>query len=184
MERGHRRLQVALDQIVPWQNADLAALEQQLNRLEAACSENRKKIGTTSLENLRKKGEKGVFACSAGSDRLALLPDRTVWGCDIFHTLLGHDTGNPDYARYCFGNLDEFLSMSERMRASIAARYSELRQDLFLTETKELCALCADLERCAVCPAAAALATGIPGMIPSWTCRIQKITRAASAGFT
>lgn len=182
MKQGHRRLRYSLDRNVRWGKKDLDALERQLARLAGLCLGQRRETGRMPLENFARQGRRGVFACFAGRDRLALLPDRSVWGCEIFHTLLGHDPRNPDQARYRFGSLDEFISMPDRARASVSANYAELRQDYFFTEKKELCGLCADLERCAVCPATAALTTGTPGVLPSWICRVQGITRRAAAG--
>lgn len=180
LSQGHSHLQYSLDMCVPWENADLAALEKQLDRLMTICMKYRQKNGKMPLENFRGNGKRGIFACFAGRDRLALLPDRSVWGCYLFYDLLGHDPAHPDYARYCFGNLEEFLSAPAKALARQVANYAELRQDYFFSEKKELCGLCADLERCTVCPVVAALATGTLAVIPSWTCRIKKITRAAA----
>jgi len=179
LRRGHTRLRYALDQCGPWTKKDLAILEAQLGLLAAMAKKHRQQTGRMPLENFAADGKKGIFACSAGRDRLALFPDRTVWGCTLFYDLLGHEPANPDYAKYCFGTLEKFISRPAKTIAAIAANYAELRQDYFISEKKELCGLCDDLQRCAVCPAVAALATRIPGVIPSWTCRIRKITRAA-----
>ncbi len=184
LTRGHPRLRFALDMCVPWRQADLAALKDQLDRVAAICLEQRRKTGGDPLENFTIKDKKGVFACFSGRDRLALLPDRTVWGCDIFHTLLGRDPSSTEYARYCFGTIEEFLSMPAKALAAIAANYAELRQDYFFSEKNELCSLCDDLESCSVCPAQAALATGTLAVIPEWTCRIRRITRAAEVRFS
>ena len=180
---GHRRLRYSLDTSSPWEKPDLQVLEKQLDRLTAISVKHRRKTGKMPLENFKANGGKGIFACCAGRDRLALLPDRTVWGCEMFHTLLGHDPQRPDYAKYCFGGLEEFIGNPVRSLAAVTASYAELRQDYFFSETEEMCGLCPDLERCAVCPAAAALASGTLALIPSWTCRIKKITRAAIASF-
>ena len=56
--------------------------------------------------------------------------------------------------------------MPAKALAAKAANYAELRQDYFFSEKKELCSLCDDLERCAVCPVMAALATGTLAVIP------------------
>jgi sulfatase maturation enzyme AslB (radical SAM superfamily) len=179
--RGHSHLQYSLDLCVPWKNGDLTALEKQLARLATICMKYWQKTGKMPLENFKESDKKGTFACFAGRDRLALLPDRTVWGCYLFYDLLGHDPANPDYAKYCFGRLEEFISMPARALSAMSANYAELRQDYFFSAKKELCSLCDDLEKCAVCPAVAALATRTLGVIPGWTCRIKKITRAAAA---
>jgi sulfatase maturation enzyme AslB (radical SAM superfamily) len=181
LKRGHERLQYSLDMCVPWKKADLATLEKQLARMATICMKYRQKNGKMPLENFRENEKQGTFVCAAGRGRRALLPDRSVWGCYLFYDLLGHDPSGPDYARYCFGTLEEFSSLPSRARAAVAANYAELRQDYFFTAKKELCSLCDDLERCAVCPAVAALATRTLAVIPSWTCRIRKIARAATA---
>jgi len=181
LKQGHSRVQYALDLCVPWAKKDLAVLETQLGHLADVAKKHRQKTGGMPLENYAADGRQGIFACSAGRERLALLPDRTVWGCCLFFDLLGHDPLNPDYEKYCFGTLKQFLALPAKEFAAVAANYAELRQDYFFSEKKELCGLCADLERCAVCPAVAAIATRTPGVIPSWTCRIRKITRAAAA---
>ena len=179
--QGHARLQYALDTTVPWKKADLAALEQQLGLLAVIAEKHRRKTGNMPLENVAVEGKKGISACFAGRDRLALLPDRTVWGCYMFYDLLGRKPSHPDYQKYCFGKLEQFITSPAKGRAAVAANYAELRQDYFFTEKKELCSLCADLERCAVCPVVAALATRTLAVIPGWTCRIRKITRGAAA---
>jgi MoaA/NifB/PqqE/SkfB family radical SAM enzyme len=179
LRQGHARLQYALDTTMPWEKADLAALEKQLDRLAAIAKKHQRQTGNMPLENRVDDGKKGTFACFAGRDRLALLPDRTVWGCYLFHDLLGHNQENPDYANYCYGPLEKFVSAPTRSLAAVSAHYAELRQDFFFSARKELCSLCADLENCSVCPATAALATGTLAVIPDWTCRIKRIVRGA-----
>lgn len=183
LKQGHFRLQYALDLCVPWAEKDLAILETQLTRLANMVKKHQQETGRMPLENFAETKKKGVFACFAGRDRLALLPDRTVWGCYMFYDLLGHSRKNPDHAKYCFGELDPFMSLSAKARAAIAASYAELRQDYFFSEKKELCSLCADLEHCSLCPVTAALASGALAVIPGWTCRLKKIGRGAQARF-
>ena len=177
LRQGHSRLQYTLDACVPWKKTDLAILEKQLGRLMKICLRYRQKTGKTPLESLNLTDGKGIFTCSAGRDRLALLPDRTVWGCYLFYDLLGHSRQNPDYAKYCFGELEGFMAGLEKGFPAVTANYAELRQDFFFNEKKELCCLCDDLERCAVCPVVAALATGTLAVIPVWTCKLKKIAR-------
>ncbi|MBN2705874.1 MAG: radical SAM protein [Deltaproteobacteria bacterium] len=177
LSQGHSHLQYSLDMCVPWENADLAALEKQLDRLMTICMKYRQKNGKMPLENFRGNGKRGIFACFAGRDRLALLPDRTVWGCYLFYDLLGHSRQDPEYAKYCFGELDGFMAGFKKGFPAVTANYAELRQDFFFSEKKELCSLCDDLERCAVCPVVAALATGTLAVIPVWTCKLKKIAR-------
>ena len=183
LKQGHQRLQYALDMGVTWQGADLAALEDQLQRLATVCLEHRQKTGGMALENLKDPGGKGIFACFAGRDRLALLPDQTVWGCYMFYDLLGHSRQSPDYAKYCYGKLEDFTTDSKTAFEALKANYAELRQDYFFSEKKELCSLCPDLESCSLCPVTAALASGTLAVFPSWFCEVKKIGRQAQAVF-
>jgi len=183
LKQGHQRLQYALDTGVPWQGAALAALEDQLQRLVPICLEHRQKNGKMPLGNFKENEKQGIFACFAGRDRLALLPDQTVWGCYMFYDLLGHSRQSPDYAKYCYGKLEDFTTDSKTAFEALKANYSELRQDYFFSEKKELCSLCDDLERCAVCPVTAALASGTLAVIPDWTCELKKTARRAQARF-
>ncbi len=183
LRQGHARLHYALDMISPWRDKDLRILAEQLERLSILCGRHLQKTGGMPLENLKEGNARGIFACFAGRDRLALLPDRTVWGCYMFYDLLGHDRKNPDYKKYCYGKLEDFMAGYEKLFPSIGANYADLRQDYFFSEKKEPCSLCDDLEHCAVCPAVGALATGALAVLPAWTCRIKKITRAAAARF-
>ncbi|MCX6557999.1 MAG: radical SAM protein [Candidatus Aminicenantes bacterium] len=174
MEQGHRHLQYSLDLSVPWHDSDLKVLEKELNRLADRCLEVQNKTGKLPLENFKDTRPNGVFACFAGRDRLALLPDNTVWGCYLFYDLLGHLPEHSDYRKYCFGKLPAFIRSTAKTKA-VAANYSDLRQDYFFTVEKELCSLCPELESCSVCPAVAALATSRLAVIPGWTCRIKGI---------
>ena len=183
LRRGHRRLRYSLDLTAVWHATALEEYERQLERLAASCLDHRKRTGELPLENFMPQLKPGIFACAAGRDRLALLPDRTVWGCEIFHTLLGHDRDHPDHARYCFGTLEDFTTAPRAAMAGVTAHYSELRQDFFISDRKELCGLCANLEYCSICPGTAALATGVPGIFPSWLCRMSNASRAAVAAF-
>jgi MoaA/NifB/PqqE/SkfB family radical SAM enzyme len=175
LERGDHQLRYSLDLSVPWRDDDLAALENQLDRLAKVCLEHRRKTGSMPLENLEDDGQKGIFACFAGRDRLALLPDNTVWGCYLFYDLLGHHPEHPDYRKYCFGKLEDFVADLKKDFPVVAAHYRDLRQDYFFTAKKELCSLCPELENCSVCPIVAALATSQLAVIPTWTCRVKAL---------
>jgi sulfatase maturation enzyme AslB (radical SAM superfamily) len=184
LKQGHERIQYGLDMSSPWRGAQLGVLKEQLSRLASSCLRYRERTGNMPLENFKDNGKRGVFACFAGRDRLALLPDRSVWGCYLFYDLLGHDPQNPDYAKYCYGRLEDFVSLPAKTRAAVTAKYAELRQDYFFSDRKELCGLCDDLEQCAVCPAAAALASGALAVLPAWVCQARKICRGAMSRFS
>lgn len=181
LREGHRRLRFALDRTADWKPADLDQLEGQMAGVVAACREHRRRTGEAPLENFSHPGAGGIFACGAGRDRLALLPDRTVWGCELFHPLFGHGGGRPRQDRFSFGALERFLSGRGRPAAARAA--AALRQDYFISGRRRLCGLCPDVERCSVCPAAAALVTGVPGVLPAWTCRLQRMLMRAVSRF-
>ena len=183
MEQGHRNLRYALDLSIPWKKPDLEVLERQLDQLATIGMKHRQKNGSVPLENFKEETKKGVFACFGGRDRLALLPDRTIWGCYLFYDLLGYSPEHPDYEKYCFGKLPAFMRRTAETKA-VAAHYRELRQDYFFTAGKKLCSLCARLENCSVCPAVAALATSRLGVIPPWTCRVKAIQNRCREVFT
>ena len=177
MKQGHQRLQYTLDLSVPWLANDLLTLANELDRLAEFGSDHFQKNGRRPLLNFNSDAEadsKGVFACFAGRDRLALLPDNTVWGCYLFYDLLGHAAENPDYEKYCFGKLPGFIGAGKKNR-TVAANYHDLRQDYFFTAKKNLCSLCPELEYCSICPVVAALATSCLGIIPDWVCRIRQV---------
>jgi len=174
MEQEHRQLQYSLDLSVPWRDPDLKVLEKELKRLAGRCLKVKNKTNRMALENFKDSGKKGIFACFAGRDRLALLPDNTVWGCYLFYDLLGHTPEHPDHAKYCFGKLPTFIRAGKKNQ-TVAKHYHDLRQDYFFTVEKELCSLCPELEHCGVCPVIAALATSQFGVIPAWTCRVKQI---------
>ena len=107
--QGHSRLQYALDLCVPWAKNGPGGPGKAAGPFGGMAKKHRQKTGKMPLENFAADGKKGIFACFAGRDRLALLPDRTVWGCYLFYDLLGHEPSHPDYAKYCFGKLEEFI---------------------------------------------------------------------------
>jgi MoaA/NifB/PqqE/SkfB family radical SAM enzyme len=179
MDLGHKSLQYSLDLRVPWQASNLETLETELAWLAESCRKVQRKTGRMPLENLKDHRQKGIFACFAGRDRLALLPDNTVWGCYLFYDLLGHAPRDPDHEKYCFGKLPAFMRSPARINA-VAANHLDLRQDYFFSVHKELCSLCAELEHCSVCPVMAALATSQLGVIPDWTCRVKRVCRESS----
>lgn len=175
MKQDHQRLQYALDLSVSWLDGDLRKLESELNHLAEFCLGHFQKSGRQPLENFQSETDsKGIFACFAGRDRLALLPDNTVWGCYLFYDLLRHIPEHPDYQKYCFGKLPAF-SRDRAKTQAVAANYTDLRQDYFFTIKQELCSLCPELEYCRICPVVAALATSRLGVIPDWICRVKQV---------
>lgn len=180
LRRGHARLRFALDAGACWRRDDLAVFAAQLRRLAALCRRHLERTGVLPLENFHAPGAPGLFACDAGRGRLALLPDRTVWGCERIAALAARAPENPALARFRLGGLDELAAATPRRTAAFAARTASLRQDFFLVGRRRLCALCPELDRCAICPATAAFAGGALGLLPAWTCRSARLVRRAA----
>jgi len=178
MRRGHARLRFALDAGASWSRSDLAVFAGQLERLAEAARRHRRR-GVMPVENFLPGSGQGVFACAAGRGRLALLPDRSVWGCERIAALAARHPGSRDIARFRFGGLDEFAAGPERALAA-AARALPPSQDFFLASGGRMCGLCPELERCAVCPATAAWRGGVLGLLPGWVCRAARLVRQAA----
>jgi sulfatase maturation enzyme AslB (radical SAM superfamily) len=175
LKQGHQRLQYALDLSVPWLGKDLRKLASELEHLVEFCLCHSRKSGRRPLANFQAEDDReGIFACFAGRDRLALLPDNTVWGCYMFYDLLGHLPAHSDYGKYCFGKLPAFTRAVAKTKI-VTANYADLRQDYFFTVRKKLCSLCPELEYCSVCPVVAALATSRLAVIPGWICRLKQL---------
>ena len=137
LKQGHQRLQYNLDLSVPWQEGDLAALDEQLDRLVDICLEHRQKTGTMALENFKAPDGKGSL-------RL-LSPAATAWPCS-----LTKPSGAATCSTICLaipgkvpitqstvsGKLEDFMSVSKTTLAAMTANYAELRQDYFFSEKK------------------------------------------------
>lgn len=175
VERGVRDAQISFTNHRPWGRDALARLGSELSDLRGFLLAFRRKKGYVPVTNFRASTELGIFGCRAGEDRMALSPDGRLWGCHLFYDF-HKKMKSPTAARYCFGDLDSFITHDRRIYPRILARYADLRMDYFHTPEK-FCGLCRDVHDCAVCPVDAAFASGIIGRIMPVDCRIRKIVR-------
>jgi sulfatase maturation enzyme AslB (radical SAM superfamily) len=175
VERGVRDAQISFTNHRPWGRDALARLGAELSDLRRFLLAFRRKKGHVPVANFRASTEPGVFGCRAGEDRMALSPDGRLWGCHLFYDF-HKKMKNPTTARYCFGDLDSFITHDQRTYPRILARYADLRMDYFHTPGK-FCGLCRDVHDCVICPVDAAFASGIIGRIMPVDCGIRKIVR-------
>ena len=126
LKQGHERLQYALDMSAPWQNADLAALEDRARAAgDASAWGIGKKPGACPWKTSRNPATKGYSP---------VLPAATAWPCSPTapsgaarcSTPAGaRSRQHPDYAKYCFGALEDFIS---GCRKRFAGRHRPLRR--------------------------------------------------------
>ncbi|MCJ7644170.1 MAG: radical SAM protein [Candidatus Aminicenantes bacterium] len=175
VERGVRDAQISFTNHRPWGRDALARLGSELSDLRRFLLAFRRKKGYIPVTNFRASTELGIFGCRAGEDRMALSPDGRLWGCHLFYDF-HKKMKSPTTARYCFGDLDFFITHDRRIYPRILARYADLRMDYFHTPEK-FCGLCRDVHDCVICPVDAAFASGIIGRIMPVDCGIRKIVR-------
>jgi sulfatase maturation enzyme AslB (radical SAM superfamily) len=157
-----------------WSQAALQKLEKEMSRLREIVAEHSRRKGNIPVINFRAIQRKGIFHCAAGKDRLSLSPDGGVWGCFLFADYFKGKENTPEYSKYFFGNLGDFMGNHEYIYPRISSNYAELRMDNFRTSKTE-CFLCKEYKNCAVCPINAALSGASIGEIPDHICEIQRI---------
>jgi hypothetical protein len=148
---------------------------------EFAVSHNKKK-GDNPIVNFRDIHEKGIFHCAAGKDRLAIAPDGGVWGCFLFADYFRGREISPEYQKYYYGDLDDFIKNHQEIYPRVSSNYSRLSMHNFCTSIMD-CFLCKDFKNCAVCPINASLSGAPLGKIPDDICEIQKIKRLEKEKF-
>jgi sulfatase maturation enzyme AslB (radical SAM superfamily) len=161
-----------------WNEASLAALEKELERVTNFLVSYYKKTGRFPVTRFRpadpSQNGKNHRVCAAGRGRMALTPGENLWGCIQFHDYLKHKEQTHEFYDYSFGKLDDFMKNHQTLYPRVLRNYSLLKQDFFFTE-KQVCFLCEELENCFFCFFYAAYSTSFIGKIPSWKCRIKKI---------
>jgi len=164
----------ALSVLYPWDRNSLHKLEKQMIQLRKILLSNYKSNGNIPVINFRKSYRKGIFYCAAGKDRLAITPEGEIWGCFLFPDYFKGKVNSPEYQKYYFGALDDFIKNHQDIYPRIFSNYAQLSMNNFYTFKME-CFLCSELENCAVCPINASF-SGLPlGKIPHYVCEIQKI---------
>ena len=159
--------------ISSWDHKSLIRWEEELKVLRAFISAYYKRNKEIPLVAFRKNQKKGIFSCYAGKDRMTIMPDGKLWGCYLFADCFKEKEESREYAKYCFGNLDEFIKDQERIYPEILSNYSELSMDHFYTRDN-LCSQCDELHECTVCPMSNILSGSDIKTVPHWICEQNK----------
>ena len=174
MDLGVPSIHFSLSMIKPWNQVSLLKLENEMTKLGKILVSNYKRKGNIPVSNFREESDKGIFYCAAGKDRLAITPDEEIWGCCLFPDYFKGKENSPEYKKFYFGALDDFIENHKSKYPRTLSNYTRLSMDNFSTSRLE-CFLCAELENCAVCPVNASFSGNPLGKIPSYMCKIQKI---------
>lgn len=167
-------IRVSLSIIEPWGKISFLKLENELKKIRKITLAHYKTEGNIPVVNFREDQGKGIFYCAAGKDRLALTPDKGIWGCYLFPDYFKGKEKTAEYKKFYFGLLDNFIKNHNYIYPRISSNYAPLSMDNFSTPEMR-CFLCSELENCAVCPINAGF-SGLPlGKIPHYICEIQKI---------
>ncbi len=186
IEMGVTEVRLSLAEDQPWDEAGLIALENELERLRDFLISYYKERGIIPVINFRpskpRAGEKKVFSCDGGRQRMAVGPGGELWGCLVFHGYLKDTPGHHDFSTYSFGELDHFIENHETLYPQVLSNYTVLGQDFFFTG-KQFCFLCQEVENCGICPVSAAHATSFIGKIPTWMCGLKQVLRREKVKF-
>ena len=182
MDLGVPNIHFSLSTIKPWDQASLQKLEKEMARLVKILASNFKRKGNIPVVNFRKESGKGIFYCAAGKDRLAITPDEKIWGCFLFPDYFKAKENSPEYKKFYFSSLDNFIENHKSIYPRILSSYAQLSMDNF-SASRLGCFLCPELEDCAVCPINASFSGNPLGEIPSYLCKIQKIKIKEKAKF-
>lgn len=174
VERGIPEIYISLSNNSAWSPGPLVRLADELRVLGRWLRGFYEKQGRMPVVDFRMPYSEGVFFCSAGRDRLALASDGTLWGCHFFPEYFNSRPNGSESQKYCFGSLRDFIRNPEGVYRKKLKNYGPLRIDFCHTD-KSFCQLCRHLERCVVCPLAAAMTSSIIGRIPVSACRISRL---------
>lgn len=171
---GVKNINLSLSYLHPWSQHSLDQFKDEIANLRRLLVSHYRKSQEIPVIDFRGGDPKGFFYCAGGQDRLAVTSQEQVWGCDVFADFLKGEDKFPEYRKYSFGNLDTFAKNHEKIFPRISSKYAKLSMDNFRSSGRE-CLFCSNLEKCIICPVAAAF-TGFPiGEIPPFICEIQKI---------
>lgn len=172
--RGVRDIDLAFDTTVPWTESALNRLVRELRVVRSYLLDCFRTPRSIPLANFRRPPARGVFSCTAGRDRLALDPQGRLWGCYVYFDFFRAHPSPAAFRRFCFGTVADFIRSGGVLRPETLDAYSSGRMD-FSETTERACGVCRTLDRCAVCPPAAALGSGRIGRVPVALCRINRI---------
>ena len=174
MGLGVPNIRLSLSILEPWDPSSLRKLQNELIKLSKIVLDHHRKDGNIPLLNFRDDLGKGIFSCAAGKDRLAVTPEGKIWGCHLFPDYFEGKEDSPEYQKFYFGSLDNFIKNHKDIYPQISSNYAQLSMENFSTPRMS-CFLCKNLENCAICPVNAGF-SGVPlGKIPLYACEIQKI---------
>jgi sulfatase maturation enzyme AslB (radical SAM superfamily) len=174
MDLNVPNIHFSLSTIKPWDRASLLKLEKELIKLRKIVLAHYERNGNNPVVNFIAEKRKGIFSCSAGKDRLAITPEGGIWGCYLFPDYFRGKENTPQFQKFYFGTLDDFIKNYKNIYPLISSNYAQLSMDNFSTSSMK-CFLCSDLENCEVCPINASF-SGVPlGKIPNYTCEIRRI---------
>jgi len=174
LDLGIREMRFALSTIEYWNDETLKKFENELLKAVDLLISNYRETGAIPVLNFRNHTSgKGLFACSAGKERMAITPEGKLWGCYLFHDFFKGKEKTKDYSKYFFGDLDSFIDHHKTLYSEMLPNYIDLRMDNFRSE-ESYCFLCPDIYSCDVCPVYAAYSSGVLGKIPGWICKINK----------
>lgn len=157
-----------------WDQTSLAKLKDEMSKLREITLSIKGTCGSIPIKMFNEEKDKGIFYCAAGRDRLAITADGQIWGCFLFADYFREKKRAPEFNKYYFGILDDFIADGQAVYSDKLSNYSRLSMDNFKTKESD-CFLCPELEYCHVCPISAAL-SGLPlGRIPDHLCTIQRI---------
>ena len=170
---GVSEVLISFSPLRPWGAAALRQLEDRLGQLADSLRPFHRRTGRIPVPIFRPDPHQGIFACTAGHDRLFLAANGKIWGCSLFNDYFKIRPATAGYREFCFGSLADFKRYPQAAGKK-KSHYRKLRQDFF-SSGESGCALCPELEECRVCPVSAAFASGELGRIPDWLCRLQQI---------
>ncbi len=174
----------SISTLSPWSDHSLKRLKLELKKLKEFALDYYKEHGRVPITSLRPvpDTQQGIFGCAGGNSRMALAPDGILWGCFLFWDYFKEKKGTKDYQRFCFGELDDFISRYQQTGVDsyhdTLVNYAALRLD-YACCNGEFCMLCDNLEECVVCPINAAFSGSPIGDIPGIVCQVNRLKQEA-----
>ena len=117
---------------------------------------------------------KQPFACTAGQDRFAVMPDGSIYGCFPLAPLSRRAAESG--TELCLGTVDD---LRKPWQEGLGREVRHFRQTDYHAASQDCCT-CRDLLLCAVCPGVGLSAHGDPFTAPESVCRISRIRWRAS----
>ncbi len=179
---GVESMNFNLSYIMPWGHEDLSRFKEELIGLTEFAAKIYDSNLPVQIIPFRRIEKCGIPVCTGGRDQMALNPDNSLWGCDLFYDYGYWMNDKAISDKYCFGSLDYFIRSHEEIYPKILRNYSSLTLSECRSEAKP-CLRCYDLLECFVCPLAAAFGSHELGKIPDWVCAIRRILNEANISF-